>query len=87
MKNFNTTLSTYRVSTIRSQRAVEREKLEHPSIESNIGDYPTLEEAKAAYDKVSTGTEVDKELTAIYDLTDDDGKFISNFSETILTTY
>lgn len=58
-------MKNYRVSQIRSQVAVEREKLEHPAYEKHIGDFSTLEEAKEAYRQTQTGIEVDKELTNI----------------------
>lgn len=58
-------MKNYRVSQIRSQRAVEREKLEHPAYEKHIGDFATLEEAMEAYKSTKIGMEVDKEIVNI----------------------
>jgi len=55
-------MKNYRVNQIRSKRAIEREKLEHPSIENFIGDFDTIEEAKKVYNKTQTGMEIDKEI-------------------------
>lgn len=55
----------FRVSTIRSRRAVEREGLEHPSIVDHIGDFYTLHAAQDAYKTVPVGTEVDKQIELI----------------------
>lgn len=71
----------YRVTQIRSERATVREGLEPRTIEKQIGDFDTYEEAKEAYDNTGTGMEVDKELVKLV------GTGI-NDDETILeTTY
>lgn len=71
----------YRVNQIRSQRAVEREKLEHPTLERHVGDYDTIEEAEQVYNQTNTGIETEKELLKVTE-----GK-MSDEVETIETTY
>lgn len=76
MQNLN---SYYQVNQIRSQRAVEREKLDERTIEKHIGNYATKEEAMQVYNATTTGTEVDKQLLFV-----DEEK---NICEEIETTY
>lgn len=58
----NTTF--YRVTLIRSERATLREKLEYPSITEVVITSPDYVSAKAKYDELNTGSEIDKELHA-----------------------
>lgn len=79
MKNSN----RYIVNLIRSQRATEREGLEPRTIEKNVGDFDTLEEAQNVYNDLSIGMEVDKELVLIE--VSDENHII--YEEVIKTTY
>lgn len=65
----------YRVNQIRSNRAVQREKLDPRTIEKHVGDFETIEQALRAYDNTSTGMETGKEIVVI------------ETDEVILTTY
>lgn len=58
-------MKLYRVNIIRSQRAVIREKLEHPVVEERILDTYMYEEAYEVYSNQSTGMETAKELISI----------------------
>lgn len=68
-------MKNYRVNLIRSERAITREKLEHPAIEKLIGDFETIEEAIIAYNDINIGMEVEKQLINL------------NTNEVIETTY
>lgn len=54
----------YQVNKIRSQKAVEREKLED-NIEKHIGNFFKKEDAINVYNNTSIGVEVDKQLLFI----------------------
>lgn len=54
--------TTYRVRTIRSKTACEREGYEYPHIEENLVDTNSLDEALDAYNSAKIGAEVDKEM-------------------------
>lgn len=73
----------YIVNLIRSQRATEREGLEPRTLESNKGDFDTLEEAQEVYNNLSIGMEVDKELVLLE--VNDDMHVV--YEEIIETTY
>jgi hypothetical protein len=54
----------YQVNKIRSQKAVEREKLED-NIEKHIGNFLIKQDAINVYNNTSIGVEVDKQLLFI----------------------
>lgn len=54
----------YQVNKIRSQKAVEREKLED-NIEKHIGNFLIKQDAIDAYNTTTIGVEVDKQLLFI----------------------
>jgi hypothetical protein len=54
----------YQVNKIRSQKAIEREKLED-NIEKHIGNFLIKQDAINVYNNTSIGVEVDKQLLFI----------------------
>lgn len=64
MNTTHNTTTNYRVTLIRSERATLREKLEYPAITEVVITSPSYIEAKALYDQLNTGSEIDKELHA-----------------------
>lgn len=52
----------YRVQTVRSERAIEREGLDPDQVEEVIGDFFTLAEAVEVFQTTKSGTEIDKQI-------------------------